>query len=299
MSMLATRRRPTKGYTLLELIVGITIGAIVMAMAITAVTLSLTTYNQELTHGQAAQSLQLALGQVDQMVMSTTTPTNAWSGAGSTAPSTGHPYCWGNSQPGSQALASPQTTAIIAAHDYDIKFCGYLANQPSATPHVYRIWVDTTACDGTSLGRCTLKITDYGPSGDYGTTPSGCSPTTTPCPPAPVDLYTLNNVWCDSYCQGPAGVACADLSPAPTGGCAAATPPLFAYYDNQGTLGTQYNQPTTPLLDVNSAGAPTDDLTAVHSVTVSLSILPASGTITPTAGGPGITATSQLLLRGT
>jgi len=297
-SLLRPRRGNARGYTLLELIIGIVLGALVMVMGVTSVTLAVTVYNQNLNQSKATMATETALNTFSQIMSTATTPNNVASANPGTAVNS---VCWGstmNPAVGTDNLtgaAAPANTAVIIAHDYDFRFCGYDQASPATSPNVYDIGIDYQSCNGTSLGYCTVELRDFGPAGLYGTSGQ----------PAPVVLDTIGNIWCDSYCQSQSStsphIACSNLSPTPSSGCSSATAPLFEYYGAAGSTSTALNPSTLPLTDVLSSSSSVSDpanLYLIKNVVMTMTTLSGTtGSISPTTDAPGVTLSTQILLR--
>ena len=241
------RRCSDGGFSLVELIVAMSILMLVLALILTIVgVLSVTTY-QSLNVSQQTNSAQVSVANFQQYLDGVAPPMVAatvsfpTSGTG-TPPLTTSTPCWGLSNPASgataQSLSQPSRDSITVAHDFDMVWCGYAPQ--TSTASVYEATVNPTSCTGGTYGNCTLTVTNYGASCQPGIGVPGSGPTSTGCSTGNTVL-SIPHVWCDTYCQGSknsvtnqggntVNVACIDVPGNTSTTCANATPPLLSYF---------------------------------------------------------------------
>lgn len=240
--------------TLIETMISSLVFALIVSIVlVTTGTLNSTT-TQAVETSQEAELAQSAATYLEQYLSGAVAPMVAAVATGNTSSESspalgpGSP-CWGASQPASgstaQSVAEPSRIAVTVAHDYDLVFCADKAG--SATPQVYEI--PLTSCTSAQYGNCTLQIVDYGSSCVPGIgTPSG-----TGCSNPGSVVFSVPEVWCDSYCQGatgagvnPAGTtiprACWDVPGNVVSTCSGNTPPLFEYFSTTGQYGMSTTQ---------------------------------------------------------
>jgi hypothetical protein len=351
------RERGEDGVSLVEVAIAVSMTAVVLTMT----TIMVTTISDQTTAavrlGQSTEGALTGLSTISSYLASITSPSAAVAtggvagqqinGSQITLSSSGP--CWGESDPYTTAMqntgvyptdpasvnngATNAATAIIAAHDYAIEFCGYVPG--SNVTHVLEIYLDTSTCLNATNGYCTVKVVDYGTSGYTGTSSGDYLN-----PSAGTVIQTINNVWCDAACRATApnpspstgntgtdnaggdGAACSSYNTwggtqptylGNTVSCTGAgtpanatnsnqpnqltyTPPLFTYYSSSGAGVSTPLQTVNPTFDYYNSNV-YQYLQTISSIKVQLTVLSNKNPATPiTQGHPGSQATQQIWL---
>ncbi len=283
------RRRDERGESLVELAIAVGIIALVLGMSVVILSVVVQTTTTGINEGQTADSVQTGLQSLSAYLTDMTTPQNAATASASYAtPLTAASTCWGTENPQTgQAVTSgvePQYMNVDFAWDFAMQFCAYPPGSNSSSPHVYEAFVNKSTCNSSNM--CTLQVLDFGsafassqttcddattctmyPLQPQVTSGSTLAPQTTPAGTSSV-VYSLHNVWCDSFCQS--GVSCqTDLAESlSVAGCSSSTvnsttPPIFNYY-TQGTTVSTY--PSAPCQSTVTS-APTSSYTCTMNLT--------------------------------
>ena len=254
------RRRSEGGFSLPEVIVGMTVLLVVMSMTYLIATQLVKQAVVGAATGVSSETAQSQVVILEQYLHGAVSPANAQTEYPSLSPCSGAPS---------------STTAVQYAYDYFLELCtarpsavactaGTLTSANTSCPQLYLLTVDSSSC-ASSYNKCTLKVQNLSASG---------TPT----------VFTSTIFRCASTCRDDLGSGTTPPSTHEKHSASPAFPYLFTYYSSDGTTqldGSSASGVQSVHLDLQMLNVPTALASGTQSYTEISDAVWLAGAATP------------------